>query len=628
MTIIFVDRAVFYDAGLCRNRKGFFPMIISMMLSLLCGVALFLFGMSLMGDGLKSAAGERLETFLYNMTNTPVKGILLGTAVTAVIQSSAAATVMVIGFVNSGMMSLEQAAAITLGANIGTSITGWVLCLSYVEGTAGIAAILSSSTISAVAAISGTLLRMLAKRSRHKNIGNILLGFAILMTGMHMMSDAVMPLSENGSFTKGVTMFSNPLLGILLGIVMTAILQSASASIGILQALSVTGSITAATAFPVILGIGVGASCPVILSAMGANKNGLRTALAYLVENLAGMILWAIGLYTVNAIYPVSFMQKTVGPVSIALINSCVRIVTAICLFPLIRKMTDFLRIIVKDSEEDIEDIADSADFDLLEERLLMLPALALSQSEKVVLGMSKKVRKNVFRSLNLIREFSEKKYNKIQRKEDLIDKYESKIGDYLMKLSTHPMDSSQTRQLTSCMRVTGDLERMGDYASNIARLVFEAVDEGLVFSEDAQRDLNVMIMAEKELINDTVKSYQERDPEMALLTKPRAAGISFLCEILKARHIGRMSRGECGMEQGAVFTELLNSIDHIASHCVAVSGAVRRQFQENPDYHLHSRSYIELTDERYQEIYNQFVSKYDVIKNASNPISFDDEEE
>ena len=600
--------------------------IMTMILSLLCGVALFLFGMSLMGDGLKSVAGNKLEVFLYRMTNTPLKGILLGTGVTSVIQSSSATTVMVIGFVNSGLMKLFQAIAITLGANIGTSITGWVLCLSYIEGSAGIAKLFSSATISAIAAIAGILCRMLSKRSVYRNLGNILLGFAVLMVGMQTMSAAVSPLKESSVFIEAVTMFSNPFLGILLGIVMTAILQSASASIGIVQALSVTGAVTFATAFPVILGIGVGAACPVMLSAIGANKNGKRTAFAYLFENVFGMALWAIGFYVLNAVFSFSFMHMTVNPVMIALINSVFRVVTAVLLFPFIRTMEKFLLMLVKDSAEDLEDIADSADFDLLEERLLNLPALALGQAERVVYGMSKKVRKNVGRSLNLIHEFSQKKFDKVQRKEDLIDKYESKTGDYLIQLTKQQMDSQQTRKVTMLLRVVGDLERIGDYASNIARLTNEINDENITFSEDARRDLNVAIDAERDLVGSTMKSYQEHDLQTAMQTKPRSAALSYLCEILKARHIARLSRGECTMAQGAVYTELLNSFERIASHCVAVSGVVRREFQVNPDFHVHSLKAYELSEQQYQQIFDAFLEQYDVMSNEERPLSVEDE--
>ena len=600
--------------------------IFSMILSLLCGIALFLYGMQLMGDGLKSVAGNKLETLLYSLTNTPLKGILLGTGVTSVIQSSSATSVMVIGFVNSGMMQLAQAIAIVFGANIGTSVTGWILCLSYIQGGGGIAKLFSSSTISAVVAVAGILVRMLAKRTVHKNVGNIMMGFAILMVGMQMMSGAVSPLRDSPVFTEAMTMFSNPALGVLLGIGMTAVLQSASASVGILQALSVTGVITFGIAFPVLLGVGVGSSCPVLLSAIGANRNGQRTALVYLLQHIFGLVVWSIAFYGLHAALHFSFVDSTVNPVIIAAINSAIRIISALLLFPLIGSMEEFLCRLIKDSPEDLEDQADSADFDLLEERLLVSPALALGQANRVILGMSRKVRKNVGRALNLIHEYSQKKYEKVQRKEDLIDKYESKIGAYLMLLSKREMDTRQTRQVTMDLRTIGDLERIGDYASNIARVTNEIHEENISFSDEAMQDLNVMIEAQREIVNSTIAAYQEHDLETAMKIKPLASAISSLCEIVKTRHIGRLSRGECSMQQGAAAEELLNSFERIASHCVAISGMVRRAYQENPDYHVHSAKAKELSQEEYTRIYNEFLVKYDVVSNIDRPLSVEAE--
>ena len=597
-----------------------------MILSLLCGVALFMYGMSLMGDGLKRVAGDKLESFLYRVTNTPLKGLLLGAGVTSVIQSSSATTVMVVGFVNSGMITLFQAIGIIIGANIGTSITGWVLCLSYIEGAGGITKLLSSASIAAVAAIMGTLLRMLSKRSAQKHLGDIMLGFAILMTGMQMMSAAVSPLRESKGFINALTMFSNPFLGILLGIVMTAILQSASASIGILQALSVTGVLAFSTAFPVILGIGVGASCPVLLSAIGANKNGQRSAIVYLLVNVFGMVLWGIGFYALNAFMHFSFMEMTVGPVSIALWNSVIRIVPGFILLPFIKAIERFTCRIIRDSEEDLEDMRDNADFDLLDERLLSSPTIALDQCHRVIDGMSRKVRKNVGRSLNLIHEFSDRRFEKVQRKEELIDKYESKLGAYLVVLTKSELNSRQTRELTSDLRVIGDLERMGDYASSIAHVTKELYDQNVKFSETAMRDLNVLIEAERDIVNRTVLSYQESNPEAAMEIKPFRAAIASLCEILRARHIGRLRRGECTMEQGAGYNDLLTSIDRIASHCVAITGQVRRAHQSDPDYHVHSLKARELTEEEYQNLYNGFLEQYDVIQNIERPVSLEDE--
>ncbi len=597
-----------------------------MILNLLCGVALFLFGMSLMGDGLKRVAGDKMESFLYRVTNTPLKGLLLGAGVTSVIQSSSAATVMVVGFVNSGMITLFQAIGIIIGANIGTSVTGWVLCLSYIDGAGGITKLLSSASIAAVAAIVGTLLKMLSKRSAQKHMGDILLGFAILMTGMQMMSAAVSPLRESKAFIDALTMLSNPFLGILLGIVMTAILQSASASIGILQALSVTGVLAFSTAFPVILGIGVGASCPVLLSAIGANKNGKRSAVVYLLVNIFGMVLWGVGFYSLNAFLHFSFMESIIGPVGIALWNSVIRIVSGFILLPFIKQIERFVQRIIRDSEEDLEDMQDNADFDLLDERLLSSPMIALNQSALVIKGMSGKVRKNVGRALNLIQEFSEKKFNKVQRKEDLIDKYESKLGSYLVVLTKSELTSRQTRELTSDLRVIGDLERIGDYASRIAHTTKELQDDDMAFSGAAMKDLNVLIEAEREIVNRTIRSFVDSNLETAMEIKPFRAAIASLCEILRARHIGRLQRGECTMKHGAAFNELLNSIDRIASHCVAISGQVRRAYQSDPDYHVHSLKARELTQEEYDRLYNGFIEQYDVIRNIERPLSIEDE--
>ena len=392
---------------------------IMIILTLLSGVALFLFGMSLMGDGLKSVAGNKLELVLYKLTSTPIKGLLLGTAVTAIIQSSSATTVMVVGFVNSGMMKVSQAIGIIMGANIGTSVTGWILCLSYIEGSGGIAQLLSTATISAIVAIIGIIFKMFIKKTTYKNVGDIMLGFAILMVGMQTMSGAVSPLKENPHFVNLLTTFENPFMGIIVGILFTAVLQSASASVGILQALSVTGSISFAAALPITMGIGVGAACPVLLSSIGTNRNGKRTALIYLLNDLFGMVFWSIVFYSVNAVVHFSFMDMTMRPVTIALMNSVFRMATILVLVPFISKIEKLVFWLIK---EDPEDMEEQADFDLLEERFLAYPALAITQSHTAMNGMAKKARKNLNRAFALLKDYSQDKYNKIQQKENLID--------------------------------------------------------------------------------------------------------------------------------------------------------------------------------------------------------------
>lgn len=599
--------------------------IFSMILSLLCGVALFLFGMSLMGDGLKMVAGNKLEAFLYRMTNTPLKGVALGTGVTSVIQSSSATTVMVIGFVNSGMMKLKQAIGIIMGANIGTSITGWILCLSYIGGSGGgIASIFSTATISAVVAVIGIIFRMFCKRSVHKNIGNIMLGFAILMTGMQMMSGAVSPLRESPMFIKMLTMFSNPIAGILVGIAFTAVLQSASATVGVLQALSVTGILTFASAFPIVLGIGVGAACPVLISAIGANKNGKRTALVYLINDLFGLILWSVIFYTVNAFVHFTFMDMTMTPVAIALLNTVFRLATVIVLFPFISKIEKLVCWLVKDDKEDLED---EADFDLLEERLLNYPALAIAQCHRVMNGMSKKLRKNVNRAMNLLNDYQQDKYDKVQRKEDLIDKYESRLGEYLIQLTKREMNSAQTRQTSLYLHTINDFERIGDHASYIAHMSNEMHDNHTNFSQEAWDELNVVMEAVREDINITCNAFMKDDKEMAQRVAPLGAVITGLCDVLKMRHAERLSQGKCGLEEGTVFSDILNSFCRIATHCASAMVALMKSGETGSDLHIHDSKIYPTNSADYYQYFKEYGQKYDIGNQEGHMLSMEPEE-
>ena len=598
--------------------------IFSMILSLLSGVALFLFGMSLMGDGLKMVAGNKLEAFLYRMTNTPLKGVALGTGVTSVIQSSSATTVMVIGFVNSGMMKLKQAIGIIMGANIGTSITGWILCLSYIDGKNGIAKILSTATISAVVAIIGIILRMACKRSVHKNIGNIMLGFAILMTGMQTMSGAVSPLKDSTTFTNMLTMFSNPLIGILVGIAFTAVLQSASATVGVLQALSVTGILTFSSAFPIVLGIGVGAACPVLISAIGANKNGKRTALVYLINDLFGLILWSVIFYTVNAVVHFGFMDMIMSPVAIALLNTVFRVATVCVLFPFIPKIEQLVCWLVKDSAEELED---EADFDLLEERLLNYPALAIGQCHRAMSGMARKLRKNVNRAMNLLNEYQQDKFDKVQRKENLIDKYESRLGEYLMKLTKHEMNSAQTRQASLYLHTINDFERIGDHASYIAYMSSEMHDNHTNFSQEAWDELNVVMEAVREEINLTCRAFLNDDKEMAQRVAPLGMIITSLCNELKMHHVERLSNGNCGLEEGTVYTDILNSFNRIAAHCASAMVALLKSGDENPDMHIHDSKIYPSDSVEYYTYFKEYRQKYEIVKNEEHMRSMEPEE-
>lgn len=598
--------------------------LFSMIVSLLTGVAMFLYGMMLMGDALKLVAGNKLEAFLYKMTNTPLKGVALGAGVTCVIQSSSATTVMVIGFVNSMMMKLRQAISIIMGANIGTSITGWILCMSYIDGSGGISKIFSTATITAIVAVSGIILRMFCKRSVYKNVGNIMLGFAILMFGMQTMSGAVEPLRTNETFTDMLTMFSNPLMGILVGILFTAVIQSASAAVGVLQALSVTGILTFASAFPIVLGIGVGAACPVLISGIGANKNGKRTALIYLMNDLFGMTFWGVVFYAVNAVVHFTFMDMIMTPVSIALINTIFRVATVLVLFPFIPKLEALVCRIVKDTEEEMED---ESDFDLLDERLVTYPAVAIGQCHRVMAGMAKKVRKNVNRSLNLLNEFQQDKYEKVQRKEDLIDKYETKLGVYLMKLTKQEMTSAQTRHVSLYLSTISDFERIGDHASGIAHMTEEMNEQRTGFSQAAWDELNVVMEAVREIINVTCRVFLEEDIEEAKKVAPLGVVITDLCESLKHSHVIRLSNGTCGLEQGAVFNDILNSFSRIAAHCAGVAVALMKSEEKGNDLHIHDSRVYAVDSWEYHEYFQEYHRKYNISVSESHMRSMEPEE-
>ena len=597
--------------------------IVSMILSLLSGVALFLFGMSLMGDGLKQVAGNKLEAFLYKMTNTPLKGVALGAGVTSVIQSSSATTVMVIGFVNSGMMKLKQAIGIIMGANIGTSITGWILCLSYIQGSNGIASLLSTATISAVVAVIGIVMRMFCKRTVHKNIGNIMLGFAILMTGMQTMSGAVSPLKESPVFIDMLTMFSNPLAGILVGILFTAVLQSASATVGVLQALSVTGLLTFASAFPIVLGIGVGAACPVLISAIGANKNGKRTALVYLINDLFGLIIWSVVFYSINAVVHFSFMDMVMEPVSIALLNTVFRVATVIVLFPFIPKIEKLVCYLVKDSAEELED---EADFDLLEERLINYPALAIGQCHRAMNGMAKNLRKNVNRAMNLLNNYQQDKYDKVQRKENLIDKYESRLGEYLIQITKREMNTAQTRQVSLYLHTINDFERIGDHASYIGHIANEMHDDHTNFSQEAWDELNVVMEAVREEINLTCTAFKNDDKELAQRVAPLGVVISSLCDELKLHHVERLSDGMCGLEEGTVFTDILNCFNRIATHCASTMVALMQSGETFQEVHIHNSKVHPTDTKEYHMYFKEYNQKYD-LKTIGKVLSMEPEE-
>ena len=584
-------------------------MRVSDIISLLGGVALFLFGMTLMGEGLKKVAGNKMELVLYRLSSTPLKGVFLGTAVTAIIQSSSATSVMVVGFVNSGMMKMEQAVAIIEGALIGTSVTGWIICLSSVEGS-GWVSLLSTSTLTAVVAVIGIILRMFSKKQLHWHVGDILLGFAVLMFGMQSMSGAVSPLRQSPEFIHLLTTFSNPVLGIIVGMVFTAVLQSASAAVGILQALSMTGAVTFATAYPLILGIAIGAAVPVLLSALGAKTEGRRTAFLYLVIEIAAVAVCAALYYGISAFVDLGLSGLVMSPVTIALVNSVFRALSVAILLPFNRLLLAFVETIIRVSEEER---SVNASLDRLDERFLAHPALAIEQSRLTVNDMADASQTNFFSALNLLAHFSEEDFRRVEKGEDKVDEFEDKIGTYLMGINANELDRVQNENLSKYLHTLSDFERISDHAMNIAEAAREIAEKKLYFSEAARRELSVLSTAVSDMVSLCFESFKKNNVEDAFRVEPFEERIDILCDEMKLRHVDRLQNGVCSLGQGFVFNDLVTNLERVADHCSNIAIAMIELQADTYDAHSYVINLKELHSHRFDEYYEEYSKKYEI---------------
>ena len=547
--------------------------LIHIVIILLGGIALFLFGMQLMGDGLKKVAGGKLEVILYRLSNTPLKGVLLGTGVTAIIQSSSATSVMVVGFVNAGMIKMKQAIGIIMGAIIGTSVTGWVLCLSDISGGAGWVDLLSTEVLAAVIGVIGIMFRMICKNPTKKHIGDIMIGFCILMVGMQNMSAAVAPLRSEPAFIDMLTKFSNPFIGILIGLLVTAVLQSASATVGILQALSVTGAISFSVALPIIMGIAVGAAMPVIISSFGATTDGKRTAFVYLLVDALGALIWAVVFYSVNHFAHFSFMDRTMTTVSIAFVNSLFRVATVAVLFPFIRFLEKMVCAIFKEVVD--EEDKDIVEISVLDDRFIAHPTVAIEQAKTVLCSMAHMAQKNLVRSMELLDTFSQEKYDKIQRREDKVDRYEDKLGTYLVKITQQELTPGQNKEVSKLLHTISDFERISDHAVKISQAAAELFNEKLRFSDCAVEDVELMSLIMKEIVGNVIDAFEQNKVEYAYKTEPLEELVDIYCDEMKMNHVKRVQKGECTLHQGFIFNDLLTDFERIADHCSNVAVAI-----------------------------------------------------
>ena len=583
-------------------------MDISNIFSLFGGIALFLFGMALMGDGLKKVAGSQMELILYRLSGTPLKGLLLGAGVTAVIQSSSATSVMVVGFVNSGMMKTKQALSVIHGALIGTSITGWIICLSYLGGESGWASLLSTSTIAALFAVVGIVLRMTAKRPVQKHAGDILLGFTVLMYGLQSMSGAVSPLRDSPGFIALLTTFSHPLVGMLLGAAVTAILQSASAAIGILQALSATGAIDFAVAYPIILGIAVGASVPVLLSALGAKVEGRRTAFLYLFVELAAAILFAVLYYTLDAIVGLGWQDRVMDPFSIAAVNTVFRVMTAVFLMPFNRRFIAMVEKLIRVSESER---SQNAAFDRLDDRFLTHPRVALEQSRLTVNDMARISAETLHDAMSLVWKFTPEGFDAIERRENLVDEFEDRIGTYLVRLNARELSDQENEDISKFLHTLSDFERISDHAMNVAEVAQKMSENKVRFSDAAAREMRVLSAAVEEIIALSMGAFEQDSIEQAYSVEPLEERIDELCDEMKLRHVERLKTGVCTLNQGFPFNDLITNLERVADHCSNIAIAMIELNRDDYETHGYVINLKDLHAHRFDEYYEAYAVKY-----------------
>lgn len=537
-------------------------------LTMLGGLALFLFGMNLLGDGLSQASGGRLEKILEKLTNNPLKAVLVGAGVTAVIQSSSATTVMVVGFVNSGIMKLGQAVGIIMGANIGTTVTSWILSLSGIESSSFFVRLLKPSSFSPILAVIGVVIIMFCKDEKKKNMATILVGFAILMTGMDTMSAAVKPLRDVPEFTSILTRFSNPLLGLLAGLVLTAVIQSSSASVGILQALCASGAVGYSAAIPIIMGQNIGTCVTALISAIGASKNAKRAALIHLYFNIIGTTVFMVVFYMINAVVELPFMSMQADAWGIAVVHSIFNVMATIILLPFSKQLVRLAEMTIPDGEAVAELSQVQSALSILDPRFLEMPAYAVEQSRTAACRMAELAEESINIAMELLTDYDEAKALKVVELESEIDIFEDQIGSYLVKVSSKNLSMADSHTTSVILHCIGDFERISDHARNIKEAAEEMYVKKLAFSDKAKEELKVFQNAIHDIVKLTMLSFLEEDLGLASQVEPLEEVIDRLSLEIKQRHVKRLRKGKCTIELGFILSDITTNFERISDHC------------------------------------------------------------
>lgn len=548
--------------------------------SLLGGLALFLFGMDIMGKALEKQAGGQLQKVLSKLTDNPLKGFFLGLCVTAVIQSSSATTVMVVGFVNSGIMELHQAIGVIMGSNVGTTVTSWILSLSGLQGDSFLINMLKPTSFSPVLAFIGILLYM-GKSEKRKGVGTILIGFAVLMTGMTTMSNAVLPLQNEAWFTSLFIRFSNPLLGVLVGAVVTGIIQSSSASVGILQALSATGVITYGSAIPIIMGQNIGTCVTALISSVGANKNARRAAMVHLYFNIIGVTLFLAIFYGANLLLDFAFVNETVTAWGIAVVHSIFNLTATAVLLPFANGLEKLAILTIPDD-------AEKESFALLDERLLNTPAVAVERARAATADMAELARVGVVQAMSLTHKWDDSLAQKVREEEEKVDKYEDALGTYLVKLSSREMSHADSQSVNTLLHTISDFERISDHSVNVLSSAEEIHAKSIEFSKDAQEELQVLEGAVQDVLSRTTDAFRKGDLHLAGKVEPLETVVDELVRAIKARHVARLQTGSCSIEYGFVLEDLLTNYERVCDHCSNVAVAQIEVAQDSFDTHAY----------------------------------------
>jgi len=551
------------------------------------GLALFLYGMNVLGDGLKKASGGKLEIILEKLTSNKLMAVLLGAGVTAVIQSSSATTVMVVGFVNSGIMKLSQAVGVILGANVGTTVTAWILSLTDVSGSGFFLQFLKPTSFSPVLAIIGVALMNMGKKDVHKNVGTILIGFAVLMFGMDTMSSSVTPFAQSPEVSKILLMFSNPVLGMLAGLILTAIIQSSSASVGILQALCASGAVSYATAIPIIMGENVGACMPALISGAGGNKGAKRTALIHLYYNIIKTVVFMLIFYAVDAVVHFDFLSRAASAVGVAIIHSAFNVAAVIVMFPVSFVLEKLVYLTIPETEEEKQQLVhDKKEIQLLDSRFLNTPGFALEQCKNVAIDMAEYSKEALFLAIQMVDKFNKQEAEKVIELENIVDHYEDEIGSYLVKLSSRHLTEKDSQQLSVLLHSIGDFERISDHAINIMEAAKEMYDKELSFSKKAQEELAIYTGAIKDIVNTSILVFQEEDLKLAAMIEPLEEVIDYLSVEVKKRHMKRLRKGKCTIEMGFVLSDITTNYERVSDHCSNIALSLLQLNEENFDTH------------------------------------------